>query len=410
MNKITDRKKVNALVLLCAMAYFISYFSRVNLSAALVEVINSGFAGKKTAALALTVCSITYGAGQIISGFLGDRFKPQNLILTGFAITTVANGCVGLMTNDVLLVPLWGINGFAQALMWPPLVVIMAKRLSKEDYQTACIRVSWGSSFGTIAVYLLAPIIINILNIRWVFFISAVAAAVMLVAWKLIFDKYYADVSAAVEKAKASEEKRSGKLGASVIAMLAAVIFCIVLQGFLRDGGTNWMPSYVSDVFHVDSSAAILSGVILPVFAILSLQVASFVNKKLLKNELTCAAAFFFVGCLAAMLLWLCNGQNLMVSLIAMALLVASMHGVNLALISFIPQYFEQFGNVSFVSGLLNSGTYIGSAVSGYGLAAFTEAFGWQNTIALWGAVAVAGTALCFALNKRWQRFKTEGK
>lgn len=114
------------------MAYFISYFSRVNLSAALVEVINSGFAGKKTAALALTVCSITYGAGQIISGFLGDRFKPQNLILTGFAITTVANGCVGLMTNDVLLVPLWGINGFAQALMWPPLVVIMAKRLARK--------------------------------------------------------------------------------------------------------------------------------------------------------------------------------------------------------------------------------------------------------------------------------------
>ena len=410
MNKIVDRKKVNSLVLLCAMAYFISYFSRVNLSAALVEVINSGFAGKKTAALALTVCSITYGAGQIISGFLGDRFKPQNLILTGFAITTLANACVGFMKNDMLLVPLWGINGFAQALMWPPLVVIMATRLAKADYQTACIRVSWGSSFGTIAVYLLAPVIINVLDIRWVFFVSAVAAAVMLVAWKLIFDKHYANVGAVADKAKACEEKRGEKLGASLIAMLAAVIFCIVLQGFLRDGGTNWMPSYVSDIFHVDSSAAILSGVILPVFAILSLQVASFVNKKLLKNELACAAAFFAVGCLAAVILWLCNGENLILSLISMALLVASMHGVNLALISFIPQYFEKYGNVSFVSGLLNSGTYIGSAVSGYGLAAYTEAFGWQATIVLWGIVAIAGTALCFALSKRWQHFKTNGK
>lgn len=410
MNKITDRKKVNSLVLLCALAYFASYFSRVNLSAALVEVINSGFAGKKTAALALTVCSITYGAGQIISGFLGDRFKPQNLILTGFAITTLANACVGFMTNDVLLVPLWGINGFAQALMWPPLVVIMATRLTKADYQNACIRVSWGSSVGTIAVYVLAPVIINILDIRWVFFISAAVAVIMLVAWKLIFDKHYSITQTGVQNREPVSAGSDKNLSISVLVMIGAVIVCIVLQGFLRDGSTNWMPSYFFDIFQIDSSAAILSGVILPVFTLLSLHVASFVNKRLLKNELTCAAAFFAVGCLAALILWLCNGENLILSLISMGLLVASMHGVNLALISFIPQYFEKYGNVSFVSGLLNSGTYIGSAVSGYGLAAFTEVFGWQNTIGLWGVVAIAGSALCLTLRNRWQRFKTAEK
>lgn len=406
MNKITDRRKVNALVLLCAFAYFTSYFSRVNLSAALVEVIGSGFAAKKTAALALTVCSITYGAGQVISGFLGDRFKPQNLILTGFIITAAANACVGFMDQDVLLVPLWGINGFAQALMWPPLVVIMSSRLSKEDYQNACVRVSWGSAFGTIAVYLLAPVIINVLNIRWVFFISAAAAVLMMVAWKWIFDRHYAEAQPVQKQENAVSTKPAAKLSGSVVWMLVAVIVCIVLQGFLRDGGTNWMPSYVADIFRVDSSAAILSGVILPVFSILSFQLAAIVNRKLLKNELTCAAAFFAAGCVAALVLWVCNGQNMILSLVSMALLVGSMHGVNLALISFIPRYFEKYGKVSVVSGVLNSGTYIGSAVSAYGVAVFTEAFGWQSTILLWGFVAVAGTALCLLLRKGWLRFK----
>jgi len=52
-----------------------------------VELIQSGFAEKQVAALALTACSVTYGTGQILTGWLGDRFKPQNIIFPRFFLS-----------------------------------------------------------------------------------------------------------------------------------------------------------------------------------------------------------------------------------------------------------------------------------------------------------------------------------
>lgn len=406
MNKLTDKRKVSALIWLCTLAYFISYVSRINLSAALVEVANSGFAAKTTAALALTVCSVTYGAGQIISGYLGDRCKPQNLIRTGFVITACTNLCVGFLQQDVWLVPLWGINGFAQALMWPPMVTILSFRLSAEDYQIACVRVSWGSSFGTIAVYLLAPVLISVLNVRWVFLSSAIAAFIMLIVWKVSFEHSFGSVETAGGQGRQAEAVPAARLNRSALLLIGAVITAIILQGFLRDGVTNWTPSYVSDIFRVDSSAAILSGVILPVFSILCFQLSHIIHRRWLKNEMVCAAAFFLSGCLAAIALAVLDGQNMILSLVSLALLVGSMHGVNLMLISMVPHYFGKYGRVSLVSGVLNAGTYIGSALSAYGTAVYTELFGWQSTILLWAVTALAGAALCLCLKRKWHRFK----
>ena len=51
MNKLSSKREVSFLAALCAAAYFVSYLSRNNLSAVLVEVVASGFAPKTTAAL-----------------------------------------------------------------------------------------------------------------------------------------------------------------------------------------------------------------------------------------------------------------------------------------------------------------------------------------------------------------------
>ena len=71
------------------------------------------------------------------------------------------------------------------------------------------------------------------------------------------------------------------------------------------------------------------------------------------------------------------------------------MHGVNLILICMLPPYFKGTGKVSTISGLLNSCTYIGSALSTYGVAVLTENCGWNVTLAVWAGVAVLGTAMC---------------
>ena len=126
------------------------------------------------------------------------------------------------------------------------------------------------------------------------------------------------------------------------------------------------------------------------------------------KNELLCAGIVFGVGAVSAVLLLVVGNVHFIVSLLLLALLVGSMHGVNLILVCMTPAYFGRYGKVSFVSGLINSSTYVGAAISTYGIALFTESFGWSKTIALWAGVAGLGTAICIGIVRRWTKFKAE--
>ena len=78
---------------------------------------------------------------------------------------------------------IWSINGFAQSFMWAPIVKIMTEILSESDYKYAITKVSWGSSIGTIIVYLTAPLLISAFRWRSVFFFSAMLGLIMIFVW-----------------------------------------------------------------------------------------------------------------------------------------------------------------------------------------------------------------------------------
>ncbi len=397
------------LTALCTVVYFVSYISRINLSAAMVEIVKSGFSPENTVALALSVCSITYGAGQIISGWLGDRCKPQNVIFAGFLITSAMNLGVSLLQNDALLVALWAVNGFAQALMWPPLLAILTKHLNAAEYGRACVWVSWGSSFGTIAVYALCPVIITLMSYRYVFVVSGSAALTMAIVWKLMYERRFTGKNALVpDDAPApakGDQPAAEKFTGAAIFLMAMIMLAIVMQGALRDGVSNWTPTLISETFNLDSSLSILTGVFLPIFHIVCTNIASRIYRRFITNELTCAGVMFAVGCAAAALLALLAGTGVISTIVLLALLVGCMHSVNLMLICMAPPCFRKFGHVSLVSGVLNSSTYIGSAFSTYAIALFSNAYGWSGTVWLWAAIAFAGMLICLGFARKWRKF-----
>ena len=73
-------------------------------------------------------------------------------------------------------------------------------------------------------------------------------------------------------------------------------------------------------------------------------------------------------------------------------------------LTAMIPPFFKKYGNVSTASGVLNACTYVGSAISTYGVAVLSEKVGWNSTIFLWFLVAAAGSAICLACIKPWAK------
>ena len=403
----TQKKKFTYLTALCTAVYFTSYISRINLSAVMVELIQSGFAEKEAGALALTACAVTYGAGQLLSGWMGDRFKPQNIILLGFVLTGAMNLGVMLLHNASMLAVLWAINGFAQACMWPPLLAILTARLSRQEYSRACFWVNQGSAFGTIFVYACAPLMIRLGGFRTVFAFSGIAALMMAVVWKGCFERWFAVKTAAAAQRESGEQPEGkGAFHHQALVLMGLLMMAIMLQGSLRDGVTNWMPTFVSESFGLDGSSAILTGVLLPIFQIPCTALAAGLYRKHISNETAAAGVIFTVGTACSVLLWLFMERSVLITAVLMASLVGCMHGVNYMLISMAPRQFKRFGRVSLVSGALNSCTYLGSAISTYGIALLSETMGWQGTSLIWAAIAAGGAVLCLGVSGQWQKFK----
>lgn len=396
--RLETKKQINGLAALFAITYMISYITRINFGAIISEMEIATQMPRSLLSMSLTGSFVTYGAGQIISGICGDRISPKKLVRCGLFVTVLMNLCIPLCRNPYQMLAVWCLNGFAQAFMWPPIVRMMTALLSEEDYKKVTVKVSWGASFGTILVYFVAPLIISVLNWKWVFVFCAASGAGILLVW----NKMAYDIAPVPEEKQ--PERQAATNRALFTPLMLGVMVTIVLQGMLRDGVTTWMPSYIAETYQLSSAVSILTGVILPVFSIFSVQLASRLYRKVLKNPLLCAGVLFAVGAVSAVGVSLFSGKAVALSVLSSALLTGCMHGVNLMLICMIPPFFQKYGNVLTASGMLNACTYIGSAISTYGIAVLSETAGWGITVLLWIGIAVAGTVLCFLCTKPWSR------
>ena len=406
MQKDSGEKSITLLTVLCVLTYFVSYLTRINYGAVLLEIVRTEGYTKTAVSMAVTGAFVTYGAGQLISGFLGDHVKPQLLIFIGLLTTAAMNAAVPLVVRPDIVLVLWSINGFAQALMWPPLVRIMSAYMSSEQYKRSCVKVSWGASAATIVIYLLAPVCIRFLGWKSLFFLCAAIAGVYAFLWKSGMKKVQKHLVPIEEQTGEIHMEKSLHVSSRLVVTVGLIMLGIVMQGALRDGITTWMPTYISETFHLGSQASILTGVALPVFSIVCIQLASVVNRKLIRNEMLCAAALFLPGCIGAVVLAFCPDSDAVLSVLLSTVITGSMHGVNLILTSMIPPYFKKYGNVAFISGLLNSCTYLGSALSSYGIAYAAQVKGWRFVTILWAVAATAGTLLCLCDAGRWKQVR----
>ena len=391
-----NRNRVFGISLMFAAIYMVSYLTRINFGAVVAQMEVSTGISRKLLSLSLTGSFVTYGIGQVVSGVTVDRISPKKLITSGLAVTALMNFLLPLCGSPYTMLAVWCVNGFAQSMMWPPIVKMMSQLFDEEEYKKAALIVSWGSSVGTIGVYLLVPAVLSALSWKWVFYICSFVAVITVVLWQFFTYKPAAAI--------AQTKKEVGSIRKLFTPLLFGVMGAIVLQGMLRDGVTTWMPSYIIEVYNWNTASSILTGVILPIFSIISFQAATRLYRKVFTNPLTCAGVFFALGFVSATGLYFATGGNAWVSVMLSALLTGAMHGVNMMLISMLPPYFKRVGLTGTASGLLNSCTYVGSALSTYGVAAISELVGWKLTVLIWTAIALSGTVLCLVCIKPFRK------
>ncbi len=405
------------LALLCSVIYLSGYLSRVNFAAVTVAILSETGWEKTAISSVTTALFIFYGIGQIISGWLGDRFPPERIVSTGLLTSAVMNLIIPHCSSIPQMTVVWAVNGLAQAMLWPPIVRILSAGCHKKEYQSATVVVSWGSSLGTILVFLLASASTATIGWRPVFRIGAAAAVGALILWIVVYSKIEAYSNS--EKNLSSEhpgerDPQNGapegvrtKMPRALLTTLCAIFMAVVILGALRDSISAWLPNYIAETFALSSSSALLTSVIMPIFTTLTYPVVLSYYRRFFSSELNCAATIYALSALASLLLFFFSDINPIISVLLLSLISACMHGANFLIIGLVPKKFDKFGNVATISGLINSFVYAGSSLSIWGIAAIAQSSGWLATIIVWGVLALAGAIICFSVSRKFQTFFT---
>lgn len=416
LKMVTDKKMLGFMFALCWIAYFASYIGRLNYSSAMTEMTKSGVLSLTFAGTISMVYFFAYGSGQFINGWLGDKLPPRIMIFLGLFGAGICNLLFGLVHIPIVMAVLWGLNGFCQSMIWPPVVRIFSQMLEEHKRNRFCVNISTSIPVGTLAAYLLSACMVGAINWQAAFWSAAIVLCAIAVLWYFGFSRVerFAEKhgtaleliqTASAQKSKendTSDTPQNKKITLWIMVSqmgLWCVLIPVMINGVLKDGMTAWVPTFIGDSFNAAAVVSILVTTVLPIVNLAGAYSAGWLNKRI-PNMLKCGGVFFSFATLMLVILWLFGSYSMILSIILLALVTSSMLAVNTLLISFIPMQFGKFGKASSVSGFLNGTAYLGAAVSSFTIGMIVDGFGWSVTIFWWVVIAIIASAALFLASK----------
>ena len=355
---------------------------------------------------------VFYGSGQIINGFVAMKLSPRQMIPVGLVGSGVCNL---LMTaaggNTAVYVILWAANGFFCSMLWPSVIRILTRWMTKDERERSAANVSPSIPVGSIVCYLISFLL---LDSGWknVFICSGIA----LCAGGMLLAVYSATISPvirgreekAAELAGAVSRADKPKMSPGLIVtfglwiMMAASFF----NGTLKEAVISWVPKYLSQRHGVPGSSAALISTLLPAVSVAGPYFAAFVNRRFFDNECTTVALLMGISCVSSTLILVFPGTA--VAVVMLSLSSACMWGVNTMLMTYTTDHFSGSGLSTAVSGVLNGTVFAASALFTFIYGRIADGAGWDITVAAWAVMGALAAAVCFFGRGVWARRRPE--
>ena len=402
------------------LVYFSQYFGRYNYAASMVAIGQKQ--GWDTALLGLiaSIIFVTYGFGQLFTGWLGDRLNPKAMIFVGCAGSAGCNLWMGLSGSLLQMQLAWGLNGLFCALIWAPMVRLLTVYMPADRLRKSILAFTYATSLGVTGTYLLTSFLVSRFDWRVAFYVPAVIGLVASLGWLAV------SIPAGKTPARVPEGERSGQmpdraaggapprkgeafLSVYVRSGLPLLLAAILLMGLLKDGMMTWVPQMISDTFQVEAYLSIFLSAALPLVNSLSVWLVRRISRGHEGDDMR-NGSLLFLGAVAGMgVLLLAGGLHPLLSVVLFSIISTFVTGTNVILISFVPLQFTAMGRTSTIAGLTNAFTYLGSALSGWGLGWIAGRYGWGVVNWVLAGLCVLGCAICLAARPPWRRFTEAG-
>ena len=404
----TQRK--HRVVLVCVLAYLVSYLCRTNLSIAMDDLLAALSITRSQAGLISTLYFWTYASGQLLGGWLCQKWDPKRVVLLGMIGTGACNLLIGFSSHYLAVLLLWTLNGLALALFWPPILQITTNWVESSEYVTISILLCLPTTLGYLLAWSSLGALRGAAGWRWVFFAPAALAFAYCFVWLAFLEpspraagfSYTPQVLEMPDRDKASTgEAPSLWRSLFTLSMLSSAVM-ILAQGSTKESINLWAPTLLNDLAGADGAAFVsLFTSLIPLFSTAGLLVTGWLVRRLKGGQDLALMVLTAAGALAGWLVIALRG-SLSGTALCIGLMLGLVYGANVILTLLLPLRFVRTGQSAAFTSIFNFLAYVGAALGGLVSGWVSDVWGWESVCMLWAALCT----LCLAvllISEVWQ-------
>lgn len=343
--------------------------------------------------------SISYGLGQFLNGQLVDSLGAKRLIVLGLVLSAFMNILFGYIDIPVLMVVIWGINGYAQSTGWPSVVKIISNWFRSS---IGTIGGMFGSCFlvGNMIAWPALAYVMAKYGWRAAF----LAPPLLLVLVTILFYLGVSDRPKGVEQICEIHVPRV-KFGFREILLsteLVTIASAYTLLQLVRSGFTLWAPSFLLETYNLSLDLAGYAAAIIPLGGIVGSMVSGWLSDRT-KRFPRPFIMFLLILSLSLSLLTFHSiaSHSLQLGVILLFLVGLTLYGPHVLMATVIPMEHERNHGVAGVAGFIDGIGYIGSTIADPFIGWIVDVQGWSGAATFWFISSLAAAFLMGMLSFR---------
>lgn len=393
-------KSATVLGLSCFLAYASCYMGRNILSTMLPQMIANSVYSRESLAMMGSTFLITYGLGQLINGFIGNKVSAKYMVFIGLFTTGILCILFPLFSSYLFSLILWGICGFLCSMLWGPLSKLVGENTSARIGRIILTSLIIASIAGTAIAYFLA--LFSALKSSWKlgFLITGVCLIIISILWFIA--NTIMENKGIVKKIETSCQpiKTKNTLKHLVHNGFIAITIVSMLNGIIRNAVAFWIPTFISERFQVSVASAAALSSILPFINLGGTLLSVYIAKLLHNDEKKVSTILFAFTTLMFITMYFLNARGMILNLIALFTASAAMTGACNMIFSFYVLRFTDTGKISAITGFLDFSSYASASAASILFSSLLPRYGWNFIVGIWAVTALTGVFFSWISSK----------
>lgn len=374
------KNKTGRYFLLGYLGYSVTYLCRFNLSTVSPLLEAEGRISAAQYGLISGGFLIVYSLGRLINGYIGDKLDTRKILALGLLGVGVCNLLLGFSVSFLPFLLLWLMNGYAQSMLWGPLLDAVTRQYPQEKSKYAASLLVTSVAVGSVAGIGFAAYSSSRFGLNAAFFLPGLIA----ISISAIMAFAFHPVQLRPRQPRGNGNIRTlwKKKGFPAMVLTAA------FHGIIKDNLNTWIPIYFAYKFQTDISSIAYYVFAIPLMGLIGRLLYPLLYHVFRKRELLVPMLGFGMCALSGIPL-VAGTLSMRADAVLLCVLAASISIVNTSIISVYPMEFAQQGSVSTVSGFLDFATYMGAGLSALVFGLFVGSRGYSVIFYTWIVVSV---------------------